>query len=229
MKGVNQILSFRELASSVKITTKKNKPKLLGYDTSLTLIGTGRSAYAFKIAQTNKVLKVFFPKFTHLAKEEAEVYKRLHYIEYYPALYEAGSNYLVIDYIEGATLFECLTNGIVITDDIVLEIDWAIQLARQEGLNPSDIHLRNLFLTLDHTVKIIDVARYRQTQDCVRWRDLKYAFFHYYKKRYFPKKIPAFMLNIIAVLYKKEWITLNSDIHVTAYQIENKGTSIGGK
>lgn len=226
MKGVNQILSFQELSTSVKMT---NKPKLLAYDASLTLIGTGRSAYAFKIAKTNKVMKVFFPRYSHLAKEEAEIYKLLQHVEYYPTLYEVGSNYLVIDYIEGATLFECVTNGVVISDEIVLEIDRAIQLARREGLNPSDIHLRNLFLTLDNKVRIIDVARYRQTKDCVRWRDLKYAFFHYYKKRYFPKKIPAFILNIIAILYKKEWITLNQDIHVKAYQIENKGTGIGGK
>ena len=45
------ILSFQELAASVKITSKKNKPKLLEYDPSLTLIGTGRSAYVFRISQ----------------------------------------------------------------------------------------------------------------------------------------------------------------------------------
>ena len=222
------ILSFQELAASVKITSKKNKPKLLEYDPSLTLIGTGRSAYVFRISHTNKAMKVFFPKYAHIAKEEAKIYKQLQSIHYYPALYETGSNYLVIDYIEGATLFECLTNGIVISDEVVREIDRAIQLARHEGLNPSDIHLRNLFLTGDKQVKIIDVARFRQTKDCIKWRDLKYAFYHYYKKRYFPKKISAFILNIIAVLYKKELLKINKDANMKSYHVENKGSRIGG-
>ena len=78
------ILSFQELAASVKITTKKNKPKLLEYNSSLTLIGAGRSAYVFRISQTNKAMKVFFPKYAHIAKEEAKIYKQLKHIHYYP-------------------------------------------------------------------------------------------------------------------------------------------------
>ncbi|MDQ7862190.1 hypothetical protein RCO48_17895 [Peribacillus frigoritolerans] len=47
-----------------------------------------------------------------------------------------------------ATLFfECLTLGIPITEENIAEIDHALQLARKEGLNPSDIHLRNIFIT----------------------------------------------------------------------------------
>ena len=35
-------------------------------------------------------------------------------------------------------------------------------LARQRGLNPSDIHLRNIFLTDRGEIKVIDVARFGQ-------------------------------------------------------------------
>jgi predicted Ser/Thr protein kinase len=226
---VKGILFFQELAASVKITSTKNKSILVEYDPSLTLIGKGRSAYVFRISKTNKAMKVFFPKYAHLAKEESDIYKLLQHIPHYPSLYETGPNYLVIDYIEGSTLFECVTKGILISDEVVKEIDMALHLARQEGLNPSDIHLRNLFLTLDKKVKIIDVARFRQAKNCIKWGDLKYAFYHYYKKRFFPKKIPAFILNIIAVLYKKELLTFNSDKDLESYHIENKGSSIGGK
>jgi len=99
--------------------------------------------------------------------------------------------------------------GVTISDNIIKEIDVALQLARQEGLTPSDLHLKNIFLTSDHKVKIIDVARYRQTKACYQWGDLKYAYDHYYKKRYFPKKIPAYMLNTIALFYKKNLIRFN--------------------
>lgn len=221
-------MDFQELAASVRITSKKKKPRLLEYNSSLTLIGKGRSAYVFRIRDTNKAMKVFFPYYAHIAKEEAEIYKRLQHISYYPTLYETGVNYLVIDYIVGSTLFECVTKGIRISDKVVTEIDLALHLARQEGLNPSDIHLRNILLTLDKKVKLIDVARFRQTKDCDKWRDLKYGYYHCYKKRYFPKRIPAFILNIIAVLYKKELLKLNWDADLKSYHINNKGSSIGG-
>ncbi|QOV13353.1 protein kinase family protein [Viridibacillus arvi] len=196
------MLTFHELAASVKIGSD-NQHTLLDYDQSLTLIGQGRSAYVFRIKQTDKALKVFFPDYMYIAEEEAEIYKVIQEITYYPTLYDAGSNYIVIDYIDGTTLFDCLTNGIPISQEVVQDIDIALQLAKQEGLNPSDVHLRNILITSNQQVKIIDVARFRQTKDCSQWLDLKKAFYSYYEKRYFPKKIPEFMLNGIAMIYKK--------------------------
>lgn len=202
------ILLFHELAVSVKMAND-HKHTLLDYDKSLTLIGQGRSAYVFRIEQTNKAMKIFFPTYAHLAEEEANIYRELQHLSYFPTLYEAGSNYLVIDYLEGNTLFQCLTKGTPISDDVIKETDKALQLARKEGLNPSDVHLRNIFITSDKEVKIIDVARFRQVKVCTQWEDLKNAFYCYYKKPYFPKKIPEFMLNSIAALYKKNLLKVN--------------------
>ena len=78
----------------------------------LEFIGAGRSAFVFKIKATEKVIKVFFPPFTAVAKEEARIYRKLQGIDYFPSLYEAGENYLVIDYLSGNTFFDCLSKGI---------------------------------------------------------------------------------------------------------------------
>ncbi len=201
------MLLSKELAASVMIGSKTGKPKLLDYNKSLTLIGKGRSAYVFRIQNTNRAMKVFFPGQTQTAQEEAAIYKKIQHLEYYPKLHEAGSNYIVIDYIEGHTLFECLTLGLPISSEKITEIDKALKLARQEGLNPSDIHLRNIFMTANNEIKMIDVARFRQTITCNQWDDLKNAFYHFYTRPYFPKKIPAFILNFIAALYKRKLIT----------------------
>lgn len=201
---------YKALAQSVKIGGSGTRAKLLDHNPLLTFIGAGRSAYVFKLENENKALKVFFPSFTHIAKEEAEIYKTLQGIEYYPAIYEAGENYLVIDYIEGSTLFECVSKGISITDKHIAEIDKALMQAKERGLNPSDIHLRNIFITNHGEIKMIDVARFRQTKDCTQWNDLKTAFEKYYRKAYFPKKIPVAMMNFIAALYKKKLIPLAS-------------------
>lgn len=198
---------YYELAQSVKFINDKNHT-LIEADDSLSLIGKGRSAYVFRIKATNQALKVFFPEHTHTAKVEADIYRTVQNIEYYPTLFDAGDNYLVIDYIEGHTLFECLTMGIPITEERVKEIDHALNLARKVGLNPSDIHLRNILITSEKKVKIIDLARFRQTKSCTQWNDLKRVFHLFYRKPYFPKKIPTFILNSIAAIYKKRFLPI---------------------
>lgn len=196
--------TYQELAKSVVISDKKNR--LLRYDDALTLVGTGRSAFVFRIEASSKAIKVFFPEFTYIAKEEADIYKALQDISYFPTIYDAGPNYIVMDYIEGRTLFECVNQGFPITPEHIDEIDLALSMALERGLNPSDIHLRNIFITATNEIKLIDVARFRQTKDCTQWSDLKAVYSHYYTKRYFPKKIPATVMNTVAFFYKKQLI-----------------------
>lgn len=191
---------YQELVESI-VVNKKNR--LMSFHPSLQLIGTGRSAFVFRIQFSNKAIKVFFPNFVYIAKEEAEIYLVLRDIHYFPRIYEEGTNYLVMDYVEGDTLFDCLTNGRLITDAHIKEIDYALSLASEAGLNPSDIHLRNILITPDDQVRLIDVARYRQQKDCRQWSDLKKAHRQFYQKRFFWKKVPSSFLNGVAFLYKK--------------------------
>lgn len=196
--------TYQELANTVVISPKKNR--LLHYDDSLKLIGTGRSAFVFRISNSSKAIKVFFPDFTYIAKEEAEIYKVLQDIPFFPTIFDSGLNYIVMDFIEGRTLFECVNQGIPITTNHIKEIDEALLLASSKGLNPSDIHLRNIFITSTNDIKLIDVARFRQTKNCTQWSDLKSAYLLYYKKRLFPKRIPATIMNTVAFIYKKQLI-----------------------
>lgn len=204
-EGESPLKSYKELATSVQFIVKKSGVVLVSKDDALETVGLGRSAYVFKIGSTNKVLKVFFPQFIETAKEEAQIYEQLQGNKYFPMLFEAGVGYLVIEYVEGTTLFDCLRKGIYISEDIIIEIDHALDTARLKGLNPSDIHLRNILLTKKGTIKMIDVARYRQNKDCTQWDDLKRVYRDYYLKSFFPKKIPAFIMNTIAFFYKKKW------------------------
>ena len=192
--------TYQALAKTV-IINKDNR--LISHDDTLTLVGTGRSAFVFRIKASNKAMKLFFPAFSYIAKEEAEIYETFQNIAYYPSIYEAGPNYIVMDYIEGKTLFECLSTGHIITPNHLKEIDYALSLASKQGLNPSDIHLRNIFITSTGAIKIIDVARFRQKKDCKQWANLKKAYYQFYQKSLFPKRIPAPLLNIIAFHYKK--------------------------
>jgi predicted Ser/Thr protein kinase len=195
--------TYEKLAKTVKINKKNH---LMSFDDSLMHVGTGRSAFVFRIRSTMQAIKVFYPSFLHIAREEAEIYSKLQDITYYPTVYSSGENYIAMDYIEGLTLFECIVEGKVITPVHITEIDLALSMATSRGLNPSDIHLRNIFISDDDNIKIIDVARFRQKKDCHQWINLKKAYRQLYCKRFFPKKIPAAILNGIAWLYKNGWI-----------------------
>ena len=201
--GGFSLSTYLELANSVLV---KNNNRLKSYDKSLVLIGTGRSAYVFRIESTSTAIKVFFPGYEHIAKEEAEIYAVLQDVDYFPSVYEHGRNYIVMEYIEGITLFECLTNGTVITSVHIQEVDYALSLASKAGLNPSDIHLRNILIDSNGDIKLIDVARYRQKKDCKQWSNLKRAHLQLYSKWYFVKKIPKPILNCMAFMYKKGFI-----------------------
>ena len=194
---------YQQLVDSV-VMNKNNRLK--DFHASLQLIGTGRSAFVFRIGTTNQAIKIFFPDSVYIAKEEEEIYQSLKGIDYFPGIHGTGKNYVVMDYIEGDTLFDCLTNGRVITKAHIQEIDYALSLASRTGLNPSDIHLRNIFITHTNEIKLIDVARYRQKKDCRQWSDLKKAHRQFYCKRFISKKIPGSFLNVLAFLYKKGWI-----------------------
>lgn len=197
---------YQQLADSVKFSRRLNGTRLLEKDDRLEFIGAGRSAFAFRIKETNYAIKVFFPESKGIARDEAEVYRELPDHSYYPSFYGSGDNYIVIDYVQGLTLFECLAQGVPIKEEIIRQVDEALDIARESGLNPSDIHLRNIILTGEGCIKIIDVARFKRTKKCTQWDDLKHAFYKFYRKKYFPKKIPVFIMNTIAALYKKRII-----------------------
>lgn len=196
-------MKYEKLAASVIMEEKGRIPKLKSYDKTLQLIGTGRSAHVFKVQHEQVALKVYFPHKAHLAAEEAAIYKELSSSSYYPTLHDVGANYIVIDYLEGHTLFECLENGLFVSEDKIRDINEALNIARKVGLNPSDVHLKNIIITNKQEIKLIDVARFRQTKKDRQWDDLQKLYFKGYVKSYFPKRIPKFILHSIAAIYKR--------------------------
>ncbi|KDN58017.1 MAG: protein kinase family protein [Exiguobacterium sp.] len=168
----------------------------------LELHGIGRSAAVFRINGTALVIKVFFPGFTHIAAEEHVIYDTLQGVPHFPRLYEAGPNYIVIDYIAGKTLFECLTEGIWIDASYINQVDEALLAARALGLTPSDVHLRNIILSPDGRIYLIDLARFRQGQHVDhQWEDLK-RMYRLYRLPFMPKRYSKRLLNAVAYLYR---------------------------
>lgn len=193
---------YKHYAESIRFKRQGGHWRPIITDSRLSFAGEGRSAAVFRIADTNKALKVFYPDKVHIAKEEADIYRLLSGIPQYPTLYEAGGTYIVIDWVEGRTFFQCLEEGIDISTRHIQEADQALLSARKRGLNPSDVHLRNIMVTSTGSTMIIDVARFRQEKDCMNWEDIKTAYSVFYTKPFFPKRWPKRLLNTLGLLYK---------------------------
>ncbi|QHS23196.1 protein kinase family protein [Virgibacillus sp. MSP4-1] len=179
-----------------------HKTRIRSHPDELILIGKGRSAAVFKVANTNKAVKIFYPSCEDLAKQEISIYRQLNNDQYFPAIYGEGGNYFVLEYLSGITFYECLCQGIEITPEMVKRVDQAMNFAKSKGLNPSDTHLKNIILTCHGQVKLIDVARFKQTKECRQWEDLKATYQRFYRLKYFPKKFPKLIIEMIVRLYR---------------------------
>ncbi|MMZ57566.1 hypothetical protein D1872_195040 [compost metagenome] len=148
--------------------------------------------YAFKLYAFGKDQK---------RKNEEKTYRKLRNNKYFPVFYEAGERYLVMSYEKGINLYECLTEGIEIPKTVVLAVDKAIAYARGVGLNPRDIHLKNIILQ-EEGIKVIDVSEYVKDGNDKRWEHLKEGY-----RLYYPliasKKIPPSFIEFVKKQYAK--------------------------
>lgn len=193
---------YQHYVASIKWVHKRKTVTVIDHHPNLEFIGKGRSAVVFKIKKEARVIKVFYPPYEKTALQEKRNYEKVNGSLYYPTIYEGGPNYLVMDLIAGKTFFQCLSEGIPIKTAYVKQVEVALQEARNNGLNPSDIHLHNLLVTSEGQVRIIDIARFSQTKQCQQWHDLKKGYKRHYHRFYFPKKVPKWLMNGVACFYR---------------------------
>ncbi|ATP42144.1 serine/threonine protein kinase [Solibacillus sp. R5-41] len=168
--------------SRIKVLSNKNNAPVTisGVPDDLKCIGVGTDAavfqslstpaYAFKLYAKDKVNKV---------KIEANVYQMLGVSPFFPTCFASYDDFLVLSYEDGKTLFDCILQGIHIPETVVNEVEEARKHARDKGLNPRDIHLKNILLQ-NGRAKIIDVSEYALPGNDFRWEHLKKGYEQYY-------------------------------------------------
>lgn len=155
----------------VTICGEANDLKCIGVGTDAAVFQSlSVPAYAFKIYAKDKVHKV---------KVEATVYQVLEESPYFSTCFAAYNEYLVLSYEEGKTLFDCILQGIHIPKQVINEVEEAREYVRKKGLNPRDIHLKNILLQ-NGRAKIIDASEYTLQGNDHRWEHLKKGYEQYY-------------------------------------------------
>src|SRR5690606_19655106 len=91
----------------------------------------------------------------------------------------ATDRLLVLKYEEGPTLFDCLLQGIPVPDQVIADVETARDFVRKQGMNPRDIHLKNILLQ-NGRAKLLDVSEYIKPGNDFRWEHLKKAYTEYY-------------------------------------------------
>ncbi|RHW37589.1 serine/threonine protein kinase [Lysinibacillus yapensis] len=163
------------------VSNPDNEPVTIqGYADDMKCIGTGTDAAVF---QSVKVPAYAFKKYAKdkaaKVKIEASVYRILGDSPYFSTCFDAKHDYLVLSYEEGKTLFDCILQGTHIPEQVVKDVEDAREYVRGKGLNPRDIHLKNILLQ-NGRAKILDVSEYVLPGNDFRWEHLKKGYEEYY-------------------------------------------------
>ena len=188
--------------SQIKINAKHDNKTVLvrGIDKNMQCIGFGTDAavfrhlfaptYAFKVYADEKLIKL---------ENEKKVYQIIGDSPFFPTFYEAGDRYLVLSFEEGITLYDCLLQGIYIPFQVINDVEEARKFVRHKGLNPRDIHLKNILLQ-NGRAKIVDVSEYLKIGKDYRWEYLKRSYQEYYDFIN-GKPIPYWVIETIKKMY----------------------------
>lgn len=167
------------------------------------IVGVGTDAVVVRHPQIpSSVWKVYADE--RLDKKEAEyqVYQRLGTSRYFATCYEQGDRFLRLSYEKGPTLYQCLEEGIEIPEQIIDDVNAARQYAREKGLNPRDIHLKNVLLQ-DGRAKLIDVSEYMKPGNDRRWEYLVLGYRHFYSLIR-GKKVPTWLIELVKNAYENQ-------------------------
>jgi hypothetical protein len=175
------------------------------------ILGAGNyAAVFFHPDYPQEVVKVYGSDLDGF-EEETTVYRRLGVHPAFSECLYAGANFLVLKRLPGTTLYDCVQKGLSIPKQVIEDIDRALHYARQQGLNPSDVHGRNVMMYEGRGL-VVDVSDFLHPGNCPKWRHLKKAYFWLYCPIIRPLKlrIPYPLLNIVRKSYRYccRWLTL---------------------
>lgn len=178
-----------------------NEPVVIeGMAEGLRCVGVGTDAAVFQPLDAPEfAFKLYAEGKEDKLRAEAEVYRQLGESSFFTECYGEADRFLVLKYEEGPTLFDCLLQGIRVPEAAVQDVEAARKVVRAKGLNPRDIHLKNILLQ-DGRAKLLDVSEYIKPGNDFRWEHLKKAYDEYYPV-FDGKPVPFWLLDTIRKWY----------------------------
>ncbi|WP_069791593.1 serine/threonine protein kinase (plasmid) [Cyanobacterium sp. IPPAS B-1200] len=143
------------------------------------ILGLGNyAAVVYHPHYSDLVIKIYAPGRPGYEKE-VEVYRRLGSHKAFSKCLYAKDNFLVLERLYGTTLYDCVHLGLYIPQQVINDIDDALNYAQSRGLYPNDVHGRNVMMLRDKGL-VVDVSDFLEPEICSKWNDLKRAYYMIY-------------------------------------------------
>jgi len=172
----------RELLPAIELRTENPfDPIVVGnYSSVWKTVGCGNYAAVFeREEEPDRVVKIYGRNPDDL-ENEIEVYRKLGNHHTFSQLYAYGENFLVLKKLEGITLFNAIVEGEPIPESVIHDVDEGLRYARSLGLNPYDVHGKNVIMK-DGRGYIVDVSDFYKSGYDSKWDDLKKAYYWIYR------------------------------------------------
>ncbi|MBD2473167.1 serine/threonine protein kinase [Nostoc sp. FACHB-145] len=136
-------------------------------------------------------------------EEEVEVYRRLGSHPAFSECLYAADGFLVLKRLDGITLYDCMHRGLPIPQQVIQDIDEALDYARSRGLYPHDVHGRNVMMHQGRGL-VVDISDFLHQEACSKWNDLKKAYYWLYRPLLRPLRlrVPYSALNMLRKSYR---------------------------
>ena len=200
----NQWDILKDSLSEIAVfSNPNNKPvSIEKYSSSLDCIGIGTDAAVFRSNLVPRfAFKVFAEDKLHKLHEEERVYSMLGNSPRFASCFGTHHNVLVLSYEDSDTLYDCIVKGTHISEQVIIDVDQARNHAIEKGLNPRDIHLKNIIMQ-NGRAKLIDVSEYTKPGNDFRWEHLKKAYEEYYSI-IDGKKVPVWLVDLLRESYNQ--------------------------
>ncbi|WP_309122488.1 serine/threonine protein kinase [Paenibacillus sp.] len=201
-------LIYEELLPNIEVQSLDPHDPVVVSELPKPWITIGRGNYAVVVAHPDfpdRVVKLYAPG-RNGWEEEVEVYRRLGRHEAYSECLHSDKDreFLVLKRLYGKTLYECLMKGVRIPKRIIEDIEEALDYARGRGLNPHDVHGKNVMMTSDGRGVVVDVSDFLKPEPCTMWRDLKRAYHRIYLPFLHdrPVAVPSSLMNGVRKGYR---------------------------
>ncbi|MEK8131477.1 kinase [Paenibacillus filicis] len=119
------------------------------------LIGRGKQGEVYRISP-ERCIKIY-KEHVH-ARQEHEAYLRAQHSEYTPKLYEAGPDYLIMEYVQGETLYQRLKRKKRMTRKEAEMLHGVLKEMKRLEFTRRDIALFHILIPEEGSLKIIDLV-----------------------------------------------------------------------
>lgn len=167
------------------------------------VLGTGNYAAVFLHPDHPElVVKVYAPGRPGF-EAEREVYRRLGRHPAYSECLYAEDGFLVLKRLHGVTLYDAVHRGFAIPEQVIGDIDRALDYARHRGLHPHDVHGRNVMMDEGRGL-VVDVSDFLEEEDCTKWKDLRAAYYRVYRPVFMRlrMRVPYALLDTVRLGYR---------------------------